>query len=307
MPTYTDFSNKQQEIITLFTKGAHAECSQLLHQMEHEFPLMLDKLAFWKASLQLAEGKKKEAIMTLQQAFDKGYWINPDMFHMDDEFKALEHSADFKELIRQFDEALARKKASSRALILEKGNPEAKTGIYALHMRYSNAEIFSEVFLTPETAKQYAFGFAQSSQATSSHAYVWDDEKQAKADIEETLSLFQKNHPINDLIITGGSQGGKLAVELGLTHPSVKGFIAVIPYIKEMTVMEKLAKAHVNDAKGVIIAGEQDAAYGQTVKLVQLLEDHHIPHKFMSIKGMGHTIPEDFTKYLKEAVDYILK
>jgi len=306
LPTYTHFANKQQEITTLFNNQAYKECHQLLHEMEYEFPHMLDKLAFWKASLQLEEGKNKEAVMTLQQAFDKGYWVSPEMFYMDDEFQALEHSADFKELIRRFNEALARKKASSRPLLLEKGNPKAQTGIYALHMRYSNAEIFSEMFLDTETENQYAFGFAQSSQATSSHAYVWDDETQAKADIEETLSLFQKKHPSDDLIISGGSQGGKFAIELGLAHPSARGFIAVIPYIKDISAMEKLIKERANEAKGVIIAGEQDAAYEQTLKLVQLLEDHHIPHKFISIKGMGHTIPADFTQYLKEAVDYIL-
>ncbi|PQD95027.1 hypothetical protein CYL18_11905 [Pradoshia eiseniae] len=306
MPTYTHFSSKQQELITLFKNQAYNECHKLLHEMEDEYPLMLDKLAFWKASLHLAEGKKKEAVKTLQLAFDKGYWVSPEMFYMDDEFKALEQLPDFKELIRQFDEALTRKKASSRALLLEKGHPRAKTGIYALHMRYSNAEIFSEIFLDTETENQYAFGFAQSSQAMSSHAYVWDDEIQAKADIEETLSLFQEKHPFDDLIISGGSQGGKLAIELGLTHPSARGFIAVIPYIKDLSKMEKLAKEYRNEAKGVIIAGEQDAAYMQTLKLVQLLEHHHIPHKFISIKGMGHTIPANFTQRLKEAVDYIL-
>ena len=307
MPTYNHFLKKQQEVITLFTKGAYKACNQLLYEMEHDFPHMLDKLAFWKASLQLTEGKKKEAIHTLQEAFDKGYWINPEMFYMDEEFKALEHSSEFKALIRQFDEALARKKASSKPILLEKGNPRASTGIYALHMRYSNAEIFSEVFLTPETEKEYIFGFAQSSQAASSHAYVWDDEAQAKADIEETLGQFLDNYSVDHLIFSGGSQGGKLAVELGLTHPYSKGFIAVIPFIKDITAMEKLAKAHTNEARGVIIAGEQDAAYKNTLQLIQLFEEHHIQHTFISIKGMGHTIPEDFTRYLKEAVDYILE
>ena len=61
MPTYTHFSSKQQELITLFKNQAYNECHKLLHEMEDEYPLMLDKLAFWKASLQLGEGKKKEA------------------------------------------------------------------------------------------------------------------------------------------------------------------------------------------------------------------------------------------------------
>ena len=126
MPRYTQFANKQQKIIALFNSGSYPECYQLLNEMAHEFPLMLDKLAFWKAGLKLTEGKEKEAINTLQQAFDKGHWISPEMFDMDDEFNVLEHSPDFKELIRQFNEALARKRATSRPLLLEKGYPMAK-------------------------------------------------------------------------------------------------------------------------------------------------------------------------------------
>ena len=306
MPRYTQFANKQQKIIALFNSGSYPECYQLLNEMAHEFPLMLDKLAFWKASLQLTEGKEKESINTLQQAFDKGHWISPEMFDMDDEFKVLEHSPDFKELIRQFNEALARKRATSRPLLLEKGYPIAKTGVYALHMRYSNAEIFSEIFLNRETQKQFAFGFAQSSQVISSHAFVWDDERQAKTDIETTLNMFQRNHSFENLIVTGGSQGGRYAIETALQHPSVKGFIAVIPYIQDLSAIKQLASQGTNGVKGVVIAGELEASYESTLKLVDVLKENDIPHHFISIKDMGHTIPEDFIRYFVDAIDYIL-
>ena len=306
MTSYTQFPNKQQEIIRLFNSGSYQACYQLLNEMTNEYPLMLDKLAFWKASLQLTEGKQEEALKTLRQAFEKGYWVHPDMYEMDDEFKVLEQSPDFKELIRQTKEALARKKASSRALLLEKGNPMAKTGVYALHMRYSNAEIFSEMFLNPDIQKEFAFGFAQSSQAQSNHAFVWDDAKQATTDIETTLNLFQRQHSFENLIITGASQGGRHAIETALQHSSVKGFIAVIPYIQDLSAIKRLAKQVSNGVKGVIIAGEQEISYESTCKLVDLLKENDIPHHFISIKNMGHTFPEDFGRYFVDAVDFIL-
>ena len=55
-----------------------------------------------------------------------------------------------------------------------------------------------------------------------------------------------------------------------------------------------------------MIAGELEASYENTLKLVDVLKENGIPHHFISIKDMGHTFPEDFIRYFVDAIDYIL-
>ncbi|WP_455662895.1 hypothetical protein [Pradoshia sp.] len=301
------FFNQQQKLFSYHHQGDAQACYQMLDQMEKEFPLMHDKLAIWRASMLLSEGKKQEAIRTMEQAFEKGIYLDPMIFQLDEEFKALEHIDSYERLLEQINESLSRERNSSKPLLIEKGNPAADTGIYGLHMRFSNAEVFSEAFLTPETIDRFAFGFLQSSQMMGSHAFVWDDDTQAMADIETTLHAFKRKHSFEHLLVTGGSQGGRLAIETALRYPNVKGFIAVIPYIQDTSAIEQLAKEYSHHTKGVIIAGESEASYEKTLRLIEIFKENNITHRFLSIKGMGHTLPKDFTRYFTDAVDYILE
>ena len=101
-----------------------------------------------------------------------------------------------------------------------------------------------------------------------------------------------------------------MSIELSLDDNilDIKGFIAVIPAVQNISPMETIIKTRKKcNLKGCIITGDKDPYYRKTLELMQLFEVHGIPCKRIVKEGLGHEFPGDFTSLLQEAVDYILE
>lgn len=166
---------------------------------------------------------------------------------------------------------------------------------------------FAPYWFDNRLLEDFLFAFPQSSQVFGYNAYCWDDPKIVKEDITSLFKEFKgKFYTVHD-IIAGASQGGKLAIELSLNGTLAgKGFIAVIPAIQNTDSIKKLLEENTNKIKGCIITGDQDPFYQQTVRLAKLLEENDIACKFIVKEGLGHFFPKDFTKLIKEAIEFIL-
>lgn len=182
--------------------------------------------------------------------------------------------------------------------------------LFLLHGRGGNLESIRERWKTKDLNNRFLIVFVQSSQFLPFlDCYSWDDLQQGRKDIRRVYrEVIVKYPPDKDnVIIAGMSAGGKMSIDAALNDiiPAA-GFIACCPpNLKELTKETAQAAAR-RGTRGTIIAGEKDTRFvGAAEEMAALFKEVNLPCRLIVIPGMGHQVPEDSDKHLKEAVDHI--
>ena len=303
----TTFMDVQKEVFTLFKLQLYDEVLLLINKVERNFPDRLDKTIFWKACVHSLQGNEQKAIAALNDGLLKGVWWNPSTLKQDKDLKNLQNLEEFKDILGKCQNILQNKTQLTEPQMFTYGNEQADIGLISLHWRGSNVEDFAPYWLDEYLLGQSLFTFFQSSQLFGYNTYCWDNQKLAVEEISRLYSDFKEKYETKFNILTGASQGGKLAIELSLasTIHGTKGFIVVIPAIQDVKALERLLEGAKHKQKGFIITGDMDPFYDKTLELVKLFEKHHFPCKCVVVEGLGHFFPENFTHLLKEAIQYL--
>jgi predicted esterase len=180
--------------------------------------------------------------------------------------------------------------------------------IVALHGQHWTARSFADSMKAEKLANAYIMCIPQSSQPFAEDIFCWDDRALAKKEIyawcRKIAGRFRQAE--DNLIISGMSQGGALAIEMSLEgkiHP--KGFIAIAPALKELK--EKLLRnPGARKLRGVIIVGDKDMWLNSSMRLYASLQRHGTRCKLVVVRGMSHEIPKDVVKKMDAAVNFIL-
>lgn len=296
----------QKEVFQLFQEGKIDEVHPLIDKVEQSFPDRISKTIFWRACAFALQHKLDKAISALQAGLEKEVWWNPIILTRDPDLKALQELPEFQSIVATCKDIFESTKSEMTSQLFTYGNPHSETGIFSLHMRGSNARDFAPHWLDNVTSEHYFFGFPQSSQIFGYNAYCWDEQQVVLDELRENFAAFKEKGNTQLDILAGGSQGGKVAIERSLAQTvPVRGFITVIPSVQDVAAFEALIKTAPSDLRGCIITGDQDPFYENTVQLVKLLEEHRIPCKLITIKGLGHFIPNNFSEMLVEAVGFV--
>jgi predicted esterase len=304
------FVELQGELFRLFELGKFDDVHALIHKAQMEYPERLDKTSFWKACVLTLQGEQEKAIAVLDEALQKGVWWNPLTLTRNPDLVSLQNLEEFRLIVNKCEDILEKHNRTSQSQLFVYGNPKSDIGIFSLHWRGSSVKDFAPYWLNESLLRQYIFGFPQSSQVYGYNAFCWDDEGIAVDEISKTFAEFREKYNTNREILAGASQGGKLAIELCLNkNPlGVKGFIVVIPAIRDVSEIESLLKTKSNtDIKGCIITGDADTFYDKTIELKPIFEAHDLQCKWIVKKGLGHFFSDDFTTLLEEAIDFILQ
>lgn len=305
-----EFVERQKELFSLFGKGNMNDASSLIGKIKAEFPKRLDKIIFWEACVLSNQGKADEAIAALQEGLKEGIWWNPYILTADKDLQNLQTHHEFKKIVLKCEEILNSQQKGTAAELFIYGHPQSEIGIFSMHARGTNVKDFAPYWLSEKGETSYLLGFPQSSQIFGCNAYCWDDQGSAINDIKQAFKTFREKYPTKSAIIGGASQGGKLSIELclGSTLPEIKGFIAVMPAVKDAAAIETLLEeTNHSDLRGCIIIGDQDPFYKNNLQLIQILEANHIDCKLIVKDGLNHFFPEDFPQLLSEAVEFILR
>lgn len=304
------FIELQKQIFSLFDQNRLDEALTKTLQAQTEFPMRMDKTSFWQACIYSLQGKTDEAIAALKQALEKGVWWNPQFLMRDSDLKSLQELAEFQEVLDQCRAIYETASKSGKVELEVHGNPQADVTIFSLHMRGNNAKDTAQFWMDQQTLEKHFFAFPKSSQASGSNSFCWDDPEIVNRDILEAYQLVKEKQMNTDskLILGGGSQGGKVALELFLQGiiPEASGFILVVPSVTNLESIESLLKQYKrNNVRSCIITGDQDYCYTNILALMPMLEAHSIDCKLIVKEGMGHFYPDDFADLVKEAVEFI--
>ncbi|RWZ60627.1 DUF3089 domain-containing protein [Halobacillus fulvus] len=308
---FQDFITTQKQAISLVQNEQYEESLSLLESAKAKFPDRLDRIGHWKAGIFMLEGKEKEALSELNEVLDQKLWWNPAILMNDEELKPLQDSQEFTEIIKRCTERYEKEKEGMDSILQVKGNPQADTAICSLHWKGSNAKDYALQWSDPDILSKYLLGFVQSSQLFSFNSYTWDEWDIAEKDVTRHFHEFNKSYNLEkkEIILSGSSQGGKVAVELLLknNHLGCKGFLALVPSFTGTDDMKKILEDNIHkNVRGCVITGDQDPFYEQTVHVVNLLKERGVPCKLIVNKGMGHELPNDLSDQLNEAVDFIV-
>jgi len=256
----------------------------------------------------------KEAIDELKDSFKKGYWWAPKLLKEDPDLEPLQDLEEFKELVSKCNKLREEKQLNSvpklKFLKPEKKKNKTYPLVIILHGRNGNIEEFSKYWEMNYLRDKYILAFLQSSQVFGMNSYCWDDIELSKKEIKEQIdNLVQKYKvDLNKVIITGASQGGRLAVQIALEDNLFCGFVGIIPAISDIDKFKELINNwEKSKMKGIMITGDNDRYYPNVKQLYNYMNDLDYPIKLITEKGMGHYISDKFSKHIKSSLEFIFK
>ncbi|MFC4409679.1 hypothetical protein ACFOZY_04425 [Chungangia koreensis] len=299
------FFHVQMEIFEAFKEGHIEHGLSLVKEAEQFFPEREEKLSFWKSCAYSRIGKTEEAIEVLQDARNKGIWWGPFQLQHDPDLKYLQGIEEFESIVAECKTLFERNELGAPEFRTF-GNEQSSTGILSIHWRGSNIEDFAPYWTG---ADEFFFGFPQSSQIYSTNMFCWDDAVRAEEEVELANQQFLEGRTFKHVLVSGASQGGKLAIKRALsdTCGNIDGFIAVVPAIRDPLEVEEWLKKATGKARGVIITGDQDVYHPNIMSLQPLFEQYGVACKFFTNEGVGHDFPQNFTHQLRESVKFILQ
>lgn len=158
------------------------------------------------------------------------------------------------------------------------------------------AEQIGAIIAAPQGERSVGSGFA------------WGDVDKADAVLLETLEKVEELYAIDRdrVVVTGFSQGGFIAMELGIRHPDL--FAGVIPiagpYVPEIDAPTQVAGDY---PKYYFIVGSRDRTADEVRRAAADFQAAGYEVELKVVSGTGHTLPENSDRELSRALRFVLE
>jgi len=140
------------------------------------------------------------------------------------------------------------------------------------------------------------------------NGYFWGNVDEADTILQLTLEHVKERFAVDErqIVLTGFSQGGFMAMALGLRHPEL--FTGVIPmaggYIPGIDAPAEAAKIK---PRYYFMVGENDEAAREVRLAVKDFKAAGYEVKLRVLHDTGHTVPREANRELGRALDYVLR
>lgn len=272
---------------------------------EESFTTNLDFAAAYMHLGQLDETKR-----ILEESLDKGI-LYPKMY-----FQPILDNEEFKEIFRKWEELRneLQERAKSHYLVFEPEdyNKDMAYPLFiAIHGWGEDVELFSEFWKSNKLSREYILVLPQSSQVVGSKNFGWDNTSLAHQEIASIYRKIVKDYNIdtNNIIVGGFSQGGALAIEIGINkeYIPVKGFISLCPVKPQSFNIKDVNIAKEKGIKGCILTGDQDLSLVDQKQMIDDFREAGFPYEFDITEGLGHWFPDDLSDKLNRYISFILE
>jgi predicted esterase len=310
-----EFNEIMEKIFELYREGKYEDALKLARENRDDYLEYLSRLYYYEACLLSVLNKKDEAVKVLNDALSFGFWWSVNTLNFEKDFDSIRETKEFKQIVEKckiFEEKS--KEALKKEYILFEPKNIDKDKNYPLliflHSRDTNIKNYSKHFDLEFLKESFYVLFPQSSQKASFSGYSWDDSEIAYKDIISITNdiLDKYNIDKNKIIISGASQGGRIALEIYLKNLiPLKGYIGIIPAFRDINyLLDILDKRIGEDLKFVFLTGDKDYFYSIVSKLNNEIEKRGFKTLFMVKENMGHSIPPDLEEKLKHSLDFLL-
>ena len=305
-----------KQAIGLYSEGQYEQAYQLVTAHMDSFKEYETHLYNLRYCTACMAGHKELAIQILQEAIlEKGYWYSIDYLNQEEDIKSIRDTKELKELAelcRQRE--LEARESTKPGLIIIQPLTFKEDNTYPcmliLHGNGQSALIAKENW-NSSANKDYLLALPQSSQPQFSNSYNWTDYQKGVEEVKvHYAQLLREYHIDRSKVIIGGfSAGTRASLYTVLTGAvEARGLIlngCWLPELKEWEPMFGILKE--KGIKVYIICGDKDEiSLESTLQLAELLKEKGIEYILHIVDGMGHSYPDNFERYLEEAISFIL-
>lgn len=141
-----------------------------------------------------------------------------------------------------------------------------------------------------------------------SEGYSWGDLEEAETLVRLTIEYVKRSHLVDErrIVLTGFSQGGFMAMALGVRHPKL--FAGVIPmagpYVPKI---DAPAPVPSEAPRYFFMVGSRDEMKAQCRKAAKAFEAAGYTVDLRVYPGVGHTFPRFTDRELGKALDFVLE
>jgi predicted esterase len=309
-----DFDEVELKLNSLLEKEAYEEALAFVKDVSERFPDRDYELMAYRAELFARAGQYEKSLDIWEEGLRKGYFfgIHPQW----DFFKPFEKYDRFHRIAaedRRLREAADEKsKSVVKVRLPRRSLGEEKLPLFiALHGGGSSIEWAERYWKSRRLESEFIVAFIQSYLHNGMKSFGWRrHDPRARREIQGLFEDIVKQYPVDKerVIIGGMSAGGLMAVDVAINHViPTAGFIGVCPGKPKEFDNSRVRAAREDGIKGVIIGGESDYYLPYQREMVHVFKEERFPHEFVIIPGMGHAYPKDFSYYLDQAIEFILR
>jgi len=306
------FRELRAEVFRLHSEQRYADALELLEREADRHHDRFGDIMFWRGCLSALLGDVDGAIAFLQEAVDRGHWWSESTIIGDPDLNSLHEEARFTRLVATCRDRHAEAQRSARPeLILLK--PESDPPwplLLALHGMGGSAGEFVEHWRSIAT-EGWLVAVAQSSQIVSPGCFGWRDQDRAVEEICGHYEAIARECEIDSdrVIIAGFSQGGSTAIRIGLNGLlPVTGVFGIACAPRDLDEVRKtVASSTSRDLRVYLVVGDQDYVFRRAVEFCELLRSMGVAAQLEVRPGLGHEVPEDFSRSIAAGLEFLLR
>lgn len=312
----SNFKDIMEKVFSLYREGKYLDALFFVQENKKNYLKYLSRLYYYEACLLSVLNKQYDAIKTLNEAVDFGFWWSVNTLNYEKDFDSIRDSEEFKKVLERVKEIEENEKKSIKReyLIFEPINLEENKKyplVIFLHARDSNIHDFKKYFEINYLKANYFSLFPQSIIKSSYDGYSWDDPEISYNEVIQIVKEVIKNYKnINEkeIIISGASQGGRISLEIYLKKLlNLKGWIGIIPAFRDINYLFPLLDSiKEDDLKFSFIVGKKDYFYKIAYELNNELKVRSFKTLFIENENLSHSIPENFDEQLIKCLNFII-
>lgn len=308
------FRELQRQLMDLYNKK---EYTMVLARSEQElanFPEQRDAILYWCMCMQVVLANTNEALQTLRQALEEGFWYSPKWLKEDPDLATLQELPEFQKLAEMSRQRLAKAQLSTLPqLFVEQpaGATTTRPLLIGLHGNGSNAKDTLEQW-SGLTEQGWLVAVPQSSQIVSSSGYVWDNREQAIDEIRAHLATMQRDYKADPqrVVLGGFSMGGGQAIWMALQQSiQTCGFVVLGPYLTpdELEALPALLETQKPaGVRGSILIGEDDVPCLEVShKVEEIMRAAGLSCELKLLPGLDHSYPPDFRELVVQGLSFV--
>jgi acetyl esterase/lipase len=151
---------------------------------------------------------------------------------------------------------------------------------------------------SPALRAGYLVAYMQSYLPFNSWAFGWrGNDPRGREGVRKLYEEIVAKYPVDTarVFIGGMSAGGMMSLDAVFQKViPAAGFVVNCPVIPRDFAPEMAGQMHERGVRGAIITGDKDFAYEAQQRMVEAFTKAGLPHQFVVIPGMGHSVPKDF-------------
>jgi len=161
----------------------------------------------------------------------------------------------------------------------------------------STAELRGAIVLAPRAVRAERDGFQ------------WGTIAETQYIVEQSFNLLKKQYAIDDakILLTGFSQGGYMAFNLGRLHGNVVTSVLPIAGQYDRELADPFEVPEEQRARFYVLIGTGDSSYRSNLIAIEDLRSAGFDAQIREIEGLGHTFPPNHERELADALDYLWK